>query len=459
MLFRKKMIELINWKNNEDTSLLVKGARQVGKTRLIEEFIKNEFSNYIEIDFSKDANALSLLLDITNYDDLLNRLSLISNVDITKSNSILFLDEIQYYYEQRAKRIEKDPSFKDRTVDIITLSKTIADKKEFRLIMSGSVLGVSIFDINFNPTGYLKEITMYPMDFEEFLLANEVKQNIIDEVRLSFLEKKPVPESLNNYLLAKFKEYVLVGGLPKAVDGYVHDKTFVATDDALEVVDKWYKEDIIKYSKIEDRLVILEMYNILPNEITMKNRKFVKSHLDVPDFKNIDLKDRFLWLQSAGIAIPTYNVTNPIYPLRISTDNKIVKLFMNDVGLLSHQLFTSDAKRKILIDSKDVDLGSLYENAVAELLISHRFNPYFHSTKKRGEVDFIVEKNMTVYPLEIKSGLPDKKDGTYSHSALTNLLSAHEEIKEAMLFGECNVRQENSLITMYPIYMIDFFIK
>lgn len=453
------MIETLKfWKENEKTALLVKGARQVGKTKLIEEFTKT-FSNVVEIDFTKNSEALSLLLEVKNYEDFINRLSIISSTKLNNENDVLFLDEIQYYYEVREKRINDDPSFREKNIDIITLSKDIANKGKFRLIMSGSMLGVSVFSVNHNPTGYLKTITMYPMDFEEFLLANNYSQNLIHEVKHYFINKELVPDSLNNILLNKFNEYLFVGGYPAAVQGYVDDKSLNLTTSSLETIDDWYKKDIVKYASKEDRLIILEMYNILPSEIYKKNKKFVKSHLDVPNFKNLNLEDRYLWLSEAGIAIPTYNVSNPVFPLMASKDNKIVKLYMSDTGLLTHTLFEQDAKRKLIVDSSNVDLGSVMENAVAELLTCHGYSTYFQSTKKRGEVDFIIEKNLKIIPIEIKSGKPNDKNGLYEHAALDNLLEAHEEMDEAWLFGICNVKKENDRIQMFPIYMIDFVSK
>lgn len=456
MLYRKKMQELINWKSNENTALLVDGARQVGKTSLIEEFIKS-FNNYIEIDFTKDATALSLLLEVKNYDDFVNRLSIISPIKLNNKDDILFLDEIQYYYEIREKRIQDNPLFKEKYIDIITLTKEIVNRGEFRIILSGSLLGVSILSINLNPTGYLRKITMYPLDFEEFLLANNISQGIINEVEQCFKTKTPVSDSLNELLINKFREYVLVGGFPQAVQAYINDKSLEQTTNSLETINNWYKADIIKYADKKDRIVILEMYNLLPGEIMMKNRKFIKSHLtNIPNFRNLELKDRFLWLKNAGVAIPTYNVSNPIYPLTISIDHKLVKLFMSDSGLLTHFIFDRDAKRKLLVDPSNVDLGAPYENAVAQLLLAHGFEPRFHSRVKYGEVDFIIERNMKVIPIEIKAGKPDKKSGLYSHLALNNLLISHKDINDSWVFGLTNVKKENNNITMFPIYMIEF---
>lgn len=459
MLYRKKIEDFKRWKENNSTALLVDGARQVGKTKLIEEFIKSEFSNYIEIDFTKNPNALGYLLEVKDYDEFVNRLSLLSNTRLSSENDVLFLDEIQYYYEIREKRIKEDTSFAYRYSDIITLSKEIVNRHGFRLIMSGSMLGVTLFNINLNPTGYVTTLTLYPMDFEEFLIANKVDENIIQELKDCFNNKTPVSETLNEMMIKKYEEYVLLGGMPKAVDAYLKDKNFVNADLAIQDIDDWCRKDILKYTDKSDRLIILEMYDLLPSEISMKNRRFVKSHMDVSNFKNLNLDDRFLWLKKAGIAIPTYNVTNPKYPLLISKDHKTVKLFFNDVGLLTHYLFDSDAKMHLLINRDNVDFGAVYENVVAETLLTHGYNPFFYSNKKRGEVDFIIEKNMAIIPIEIKSYRLKKNAKSYSHPSLDNLLEAHEEIKESWVFGLTNIHQESDRIYQFPIYMIDFVRK
>ena len=459
MLYRKKIEDFKKWKENNSTALLVGGARQVGKTKLIEEFIKNEFNNYIEIDFTKNPTALGYLLEVKNYDEFVSRLSLLSNAKLSSENDVLFLDEIQYYYEIREKRIEEDPTFAYNYIDIITLSKEIINRHGFRLIMSGSMLGISLFNINLNPTGYMSIMTMYPLDFEEFLIANKIDENIIEELKNCFFNKTPVSDTLNEMMIKKYEEYILLGGMPKAVDAYLNDKNFINADLAIQEIDDWYRKDILKYTHKSDRLIILEMYDLLSSEISMKNKRFMKSHMDVSNFKNLNLDDRFLWLKNAGIAIPTYNITNPKYPLLISKDHKIVKLFFNDVGLLTHSLFDSSEKMRLLINRDNVDFGAIFENAVAETLLTHGYNPFFYSNKKRGEVDFIIEKNMAIIPIEIKSYQLKKNVKSYSHPALNNLLKAHEEIKESWVFGLTNVYQESDRIYQFPIYMIDFVRK
>lgn len=455
MLQRKRMNDLLTWKEKESTALLVDGARQVGKTFLIEAFAEEAFPRYFKIDFTKDARALSLLLEVTNYEDFKDRLVLLNPI-AREDGFLLFLDEIQYYYEMREKRIQADPDFERKYVDILTLAKEIVSRAEFRLILSGSMLGVSLFRINLNPTGYVRPLTLFPLDFEEFLWADGFNAPMVERIHRAFLDKEPLDDALHTLLLSKFREYALVGGMPAAVEAYQRDKSFELVSSALDGVEVWYKDDIVKYAPKEDRLILLEMYRLLASEVSAKNKKFVKSHLDVPNFKNLDLKDRFLWLQSAGIAIPTYNVTNPVYPLRISEESKIMKLFFGDVGLLSHQLFDTEGLQSIRLGNEDVDLGAVYENAVAELLHAHGFEPRFHSNKKRGEVDFIIEKNQAIIPLEIKSGRAPRSSGIYAHAALDQLLSSHPEIHEAYVFGNGNIRKESEVLYSLPIYFVEF---
>ena len=299
MLYRKIMTALQEWKEKESTALLLDGARQVGKTYIIKEFIKT-FHNSIEIDFTKNSTALDYLLEIKNYEDFVNRLGLISPTKLNDGNDALFLDEIQYYYEMRERRIQADPLYASHNIDILTLTKEIAQRGGFRIIMSGSLLGVAVMNINLNPVGYCRKITMYPLDFEEFLLANGIGGYFIGQAKQAFIDRKPLSESIHRLFLDKFREYVLIGGFPASVQGYIDDKTLSESNKALSSIDAWYRADISKYADVRDRLIIQEMYSRLPSEINGKNRKFVKSHLDsLPNFKNLDLMDRFLcnpWL-------------------------------------------------------------------------------------------------------------------------------------------------------------------
>ena len=456
MLYRKIIEEFKSWKENENTSLLVYGARQVGKTYLIREFCKDSFSHLYEINFSENIVALNTLLTVSNYDGFVKALSFLLP-NLPREGDVLFFDEIQIYYEERNKRIEKDPTFASNYVDILTLSKTIVDQASYRFILSGSLLGITLFNIHLNPAGYLKEITMNPLDFEEYLLACNVSKEAIDNLKESFKNKEAINPIINEEIIKKFKEYILVGGMPRAVDVFIKKNDYkLVTDTHYEIIN-WYKSDIIKYAPIGDRLVISMMYEALASQINEKNRKFIKSHLEeIPNYKNLQLEDKLLWLSNSGIAIPTYNVHNATFPLKASKDYKVVKLFANDVGLLTTMLFETNDKKKIFDDDSDIDFGAVYENVAAELLLAHNIQPFYKSMKKDGEIDFVTEKRRSIIPIEIKSNRPNKL-GLYEHKALDKYLDNYKDTNEAYLFGLTNINRINQTLTYYPIYMIEFF--
>ena len=457
MLYRKVTSRLLEWLKKSPNALLIYGARQVGKTTIVREFGRAHFRSFAEINFSTDPRYVNLLLEAESLLDFQARLSLILGYE-PKEGDVVFLDEIQVYYAAREDKIKNDPDFAKKTVDILTLSKPIVEQGTYRLIMSGSLLGVTVFGVNLNPVGFVDELTMYPMDFEEFLIANGVPASLIQKARDCFKNKEAVPQELNQTLLAKFREFAIVGGMPEAVNRYVNGRDLKAVCLAHQSVLSWYKKDVIKYAPQESRLIILEMLEILPSEVNANNKKFTKSHLDVPNFKNLDLKDRFLWLSSAGIAIPVYNVDEMKAPLRSSLNYKVVKLFSNDTGLLVNQLFEGEITERLFVESNTYDFGAIYENAVAQLLLCHGFLPRFHTNKKVGELDFVIDYGCDILPIEIKSGLGGERH-VYEHRALDHYIDSSSFSMPGMVFGNTNVFAESSHIENYPIYMIDFLEK
>lgn len=453
MLFRKRWDDLKKWKEASNNGLLVYGARQVGKTFLIREFCKQEFDRTFEFNFHSEPDALSSFLEIKNADDLIARISLFRDGTPKAGKDVIFFDEIQEYYKVWN---QKDDDYKRGHSDIITLLKTLADQYKIRVIMSGSLLGVSMFQVKANPVGYVDEMTIYPLDFEEFLLAADVDKGIIELAKESFRNEKEVPPSIHERLLKLFREYVVVGGMPKAVGVYFAYKDMSVVSMAQGNVLSWYRKDILQYAPAESRLIIASLFEMLPSEISAKNKKFTKSHMQDFNFKNLDLHDRFLWLFSAGIAIPVFNVFEIAAPLKLSEDYKTVKLFSNDSGLLMSEIFDDDGRMSLITtDQNRIDLGFVYENVAASLLLCHGFQPRYHISKKRGEIDFVVEKNLDAFPIEIKSGKPNK-DGKYEHGALNNLLSQNPNIGKAYVFGFNNVFHETEHIVNMPLYMIDF---
>ena len=208
------------------------------------------------------------------------------------------------------------------------------------------------------------------------------------------------------------------------------------------------------------RLRIREIYNAVPSELNSKNKRFVSSHVVEKSYlKNKNLNDEFLWLTNASVSIPVYNVTEATLPLQLASERKTLKLFVNDIGLLDSMLFSTGIRENLLNKKKEINYGAPYENVVAQELKAHGFNEkiFYYNSKKHGEVDFIVEYNNEVLPIEIKSGKPDELK-IYNHTALNNLINMYS-IDKAFVFGECNVVKETSVITQFPIYMISFIKK
>lgn len=437
MLKRKIESYLKIWKDSK-YGLFVDGARQVGKTYILKKFLKDNFSNVIYLNLLMNKTAIETLKGSKNSNDFLFRLSSIVDSPLIKGETAIFIDEIQ--------------EFKD--FDIMTLVKDLIDIGDFRFVFSGSLLGVSLFNVESWPVGYMSSIKMYPLDFEEFLWANNVEQNIIDYVKSLFTNKQKIEDYLFNKFMDLFHKYLLVGGMPDAVNAFLETNDLNRVILAHQTIEKYYKKDISKYAKESDKLKLQQMYELIPEEINSKSKRFKLS-----DLKNInrddDLNVSFKWLTDSGVAIGVYNVSEPTSPLRINTNRTLIKLFFVDVGMLTTLLMDIDLKRKILNQEKSINYGAIYENIVAQLLNCHGFeNLYYYSNKKYGEIDFLIELNGEVLPIEIKSGKDYKR-----HSALNNLLSIENyNITKAKVFYNGNFYCDNR-IEYYPIFMIDFLIK
>ena len=461
MLRRKIEEKLQFWFENRKQALLVKGARQVGKSFSISSFIKDKFENVIEIDFSKRTDLIDTFALLNNSDDLLLRLSIVAGDKMIENKTAVFLDEIQLVYQRRDK-LKSKGELPSKSQDIISAMKSLVAKGQYRFILSGSLLGVAIKDINLNPTGYMDEYKMYPLDFEEFLWAKGVGEQVINYLKNCFEKRVPVDNSINEMFLKYFREYVLVGGMPEAVDAFISKNNLYLVNEAQSQIVNRYKVDITTYIDDDEglKLRVRDIYNAIPSQLSSKNYRYVSSRvIDKQFLKNNNLEDEFLWLGAAGVALPVFNVTEPTIPLALSRERKTLKLFDNDVGLLISQLVDTGIREKLLNNEKVINYGAPYENAVAQELISHGFDEelFYYNSKAHGEVDFLVTLNNEVLPIEIKSGKLNEQQ-VYNHSALNNLLKTYNH-PLAYVFGETNVVKENDVIYQMPIYMIDFIRK
>ena len=432
-MIERKVEQRLERFRQEDKALLITGARQVGKTFIIREFGKQAYQSFIEINFLEDKTAASLFENARDSRDLLLRLSAIADKPLIPGQTLIFFDEVQ------------------ECPEIVTAIKFLVEEGSYRYILSGSLLGVDLKDIRSVPVGYMDIVQMYPLDFEEFALANRVSPNVIDALREAFEEKRPVDAVVHERMMALFRLYLVVGGMPAAVMKYLETNNLRDVIGEQQAIIALYKKDIARYDP-EEKLYLEDIFDLIPSELNCKNKRFILKNLN-ENFKFSRYSNSFLWLKDAGVALPTFCVAEPTVPLRLSKSSNLFKLFLSDVGLLA-SMYMDHIQVKILNGEKSINFGAVYENAAAQELKAHGFDLYYFNSKKQGELDFLIERNGHVLPIEIKSG----KDYT-KHAALSNVLANEDyDIPEAYVFQNDNVSQTGK-ITYYPIYMRMFVEK
>lgn len=430
MISRKIEKELQRFHDtHEKKALLITGARQVGKTFIIREFGK-QYESFVEINFYENKAALSLFENAQSSEDLLLRLSALANAPLVPGKTLIFLDEVQECKE------------------IVTSIKFLIEEGSYQYVLSGSLLGVDLKDIRSVPVGYMDVLEMYPLDFEEFAYANKVSPAVIAALRRSFQEKIPVDGIVHEKMMELFRLYLIVGGMPAAVMRYLETNNLQEVLREQRSIITLYKRDIARYDP-DEKLYLEDIFDLIPSELNCKNKRFVLKNLN-ENFKFSRYSRSFLWLRDAGVALPVFCANEPTVPLMLSKATNLFKLFLSDVGLLA-AMYMNGIQIKILNREKDINFGSIYENAAAQELKAHGFDLYYFNSKKQGELDFLVEQGVHVLPIEIKSG----KDYT-KHAALNNVLANPDyAIPEAYVFHNGNVSTAEK-ITYLPIYMIMF---
>ncbi len=437
MLKRKAEYILNNWKHSND-ALLITGARQVGKSYLIREFGKANFKHFIEINLYEQKEFIPVLEKSKNAKDLLFRVSAFTTEEMVPNETLIFFDEIQYA----------------KNCDLITLVKFLVEDSQFRYIFSGSMLGVELNNIASWPTGYMRELRMYPLDFEEFLWSVGLKEEVIKYLNDCFLNESEVDSIIHERILDAFYKYLLIGGMPEAVQIFITTNDLKKVNDVQDKIDQFYKKDVVQYANREEKVHLETIYNTIPTELNSKNKRFSLKEIG-RGYQIKDIQDDFMWLKKAGVALPTFNISEPKIPLEFSANNRLVKLFHSDVGVLSKLLMETDVHLKLLSKEKDINYGAIFENVAAQELSAHGFdNLYYFNSKKQGEVDFVIEYKGEVLPIEVKSGKDYK-----IHSALDNLLANENyDIKEAYILCNGNIERKGKRLYL-PIYMLMFIKK
>ena len=382
MIDREMKTTINNWILQGKEAFLLTGARQIGKTYLIRECLKESKYDYVELNFIERPELVELFENATNAQDLLMRLSLITDKQLNKGKTIIFFDEIQ--------------EFKD----IVTRIKFLVEEGSFRYIMSGSLLGVELNDLRSAPVGYLRIEDMYPLTVKEFMKAVGIKENILEMLEECYKKQQQVDEFVHKKMLDVFYLYLIVGGMPEAVAVYTETNDLARVAAVHQKIMRLYKADFTKYETTY-KLKLREIYDSMPGQLDSKNKRFKINTLGKG--LNYDrVANDFLWLKDAGVAIPVYNINEPKLPLIISENRNLFKLFFSDVGILTNQ-YSDQVKIAILNKEKSINNGALFENVVAQELLANGFNLYYFNNKKQGELDFVIELDGKVTPLEIKS--------------------------------------------------------
>lgn len=439
MLYRKIASKIENFlKSGKKQMLVVSGARQVGKSYIIREVGMRLYSNFIEVNMEEDKQSNRLFENARTVEDFMIALSTIAGAKMKDSEkTLVFIDEIQAYSH------------------LLTLAKFLVEDGRFTYIASGSQLGIALKTTQSIPIGSIELLSMYPLDFEEFLIANGVGELLINEMRRKFEAKEALNESLHMKVMDYFRKYLLVGGMPSAVNTYLSEHNMVSVRNIHRDISLLYKNDAAKYeSESLRKLKIQRIYDMVPSNLEKVKKRIVAKDIELKKGKRMaDYQDEFEYLISSGITLEVQAISKPSYPLVENSGKNLLKLYMSDIGLLTGILYHNDVQ-PIMNDKCGVNLGSVYENVVAQELKAHGFKLYYYDNKKNGEVDFLIDSVdlLSVLPIEVKSG----KD-YYIHTALNNLLKVEEyKISNGIVFSnEAKVYTNGNVIYM-PIYYVMF---
>lgn len=446
MLKRKITEKLLSWKRDNDASptgmrkaFLLDGARQTGKTFAIRQFGASEYRSVIEINFLESSDAASLLGSCRNARETISALSLLSGKEVTSGKTLVFLDEVQ------------------AAPDMVTMTKSLVEDGRFDIALSGSMLGVELKNVSSFPVGYVRTERMHPLDFEEFCWSQGVTEDLFASMRSAFETNTPLEPSLHDRLVRLFRLFLVVGGMPEAVQRYLDTRYDLGAVRTIQSsITQQYRIDIAKYAQ-DRKLQVRSIFDAMPSELAKVNKRFeLKSIRNKATFERY--ANDFAWLVGAGVALKCNVVGDPRYPLRQTEDGRKFKLYSSDTGLLLAQYPVGIAARA-LEGARDVNFGAVYENAVAHELSAAGVPLRYYYSSRNGEVDFLIEDNAgRVIPLEVKSGKDYKL-----HTALNNLLGDEQRgVEHAYVLSEhaLSIRERKGKPVIYvPLYMASFIVE
>lgn len=437
MLYRKisAVIEE-HLKSDSDRIMLIDGARQVGKTYIIRYVGQKLFRNFIELNMIEDYLGERLFANVRTVEDFYLQVSMLAGNKMgDKSDTLIFIDEIQAYPH------------------LLTLLKFLRNDNRFTYIASGSLLGVTLSETTSIPMGSIRKIRMFPLDFEEFLRANGMNELAVSSLRRKFERIESLDETTHQKMMDLFRKYLLVGGLPDAVNAYLETKNIVTVREIQSEIHDYYAADASKYDS-EHKLKIRRIYDLIPSNLENKKKRVVAANIENKRGKTFaDYQDEFEYLISVGIALSVQAISNPAFPLIQSSGKNLLKMYLNDVGILSGILYGNNI-RAILDDERSVNLGSVYESVVASELIAHGHKLYYYDNRSKGEVDYLIDDydSLSAVPIEVKSG----KDYTV-HSALNTFVKNEDyHVKKAYVLSNSGEIVKDGKVIYLPVYFVMF---
>jgi hypothetical protein len=430
MLRRKIEDKLIEWKNKKDKMcLVVKGARQVGKTYIIDQFARNNYKNYIYMNFDEMPSYKDIFNGDLDPETLIKQITLnIPNVNLVPNETIIFLDEIQNCPRAR------------------TALKFLSLDKRFDVIASGSLLGINYEEVPSFPVGYVENLEMYSLDFEEFLWANGISEEGIGYLKEYFDKNEEVPQATHDKMMNMFKEYIVVGGMPRIVSEYVtsHDFSKVLKMQR-DIVDN-YLDDIAKYAISSEKAKARECFLSIPKQLAKDYKKFQYTLVE-ENGSSRKFAGSLMWLYDAGIINYCYNLGNPELPLEGNSINNQFKIYMNDTGLLVSML--EEGTQKDIIDGNlGIYKGAIYENIVADIFNKLGRKLYYFEYRNKLELDFIIRYKDKVTAVEVKSAENTKA------KSMTNIIQ-NWKVPQGIKLSSKNI-SGNEVVRNYPLYMAMF---
>ncbi len=437
MLYRK--IESTIYQHlsgDSDKVLVVSGARQIGKSFIIRHVGTKLYKNFVEINLINDFDGPKVFADLKTTDDFYFALGIVAGENLgDASDTLIFLDEIQIYPH------------------LLTMLKFLREERRYRYVASGSLLGVTLKRTTSIPIGSISILKMYPLDFEEFLIANGVGRDSIKNMRQHFEARESLSEGIHDKIISLFKRYLLVGGMPEAVNAYLATRNIVRVRAIQREIHELYVLDASQYDE-QHKLKIQRIYELVPSNMENKKKRVVYKDIENTKGKQArDYEDEIENLISSGITLEVKAVSNPKFPLTESGHNNLQKLYLNDVGLLTAALYRTNVTA-VLNDEASVNLGSVYECVVATELAAHDNSLFYYDNRNHGEVDYLIDDytSLSVMPLEVKSGKDYKR-----HSAISRFVSTPDyHINYGYVLSNSREVEVEGKIIYIPIYYCMF---